>query len=216
MEILFFIANVFLCLAYAVRNILWLRLLAIIAGICSLPYFYFQAEPLYSVLFWEVIFILVNAFNIIILIMEQRAVYLDVDQKYLHAMVFSSLSPQELLKLLSIAKWREIKSDEVLIKKGSIIDELFLIFHGIVKVQVESKFLAYVKNGGFVGEMSYISGEATSADVIAMETTRYLSWSKTELDKLLANETAIKNVMQQVLSRDMVGKLRAGRNSSSE
>jgi|SaaInlStandDraft_4_1057021.scaffolds.fasta_scaffold20021_2 hypothetical protein len=208
MEALFFLANVLFCLAYAVRNIMWLRTLTITASLCVLPYFYFRTEPLYSVLFWEVLFILINAYNLTILILEQRKVYLSDDQQRLHEQVFSSLTPREMLTLLKSAQWKEAVAGEILITKGVVIDELQLIFHGTVNVEVNGEVVTQISGGGFVGEMSYVTGQPTSANVVAANLTRYLVWPRDKLEKLYSQNSAIKSVMQDVLSCDMAKKLR--------
>ena len=42
------IANVLYLVSYLVRDILWLRWLTVIAICTLMPYFYFQAEPLWA------------------------------------------------------------------------------------------------------------------------------------------------------------------------
>ena len=205
---IFFFANILYCLAYVVRDILWLRILTIIAAFCTFPYFYFQEKPLYSALFWQTSFILINAINLTDLILKRRPVHLTEEQQRLHLLVFRSLTPREMLKLIAIAEWKEAKPGEILINKGVVTEKLLLVFHGIAKVEANGEVRAHIRDGGFLGEMSYTSGKPTSADVVAMEHTRYLCWSKDNLELFFEKEQAIKDVMQTILGCDMAEKLR--------
>ena len=205
---MFFTANVMYCLAYVVRDILWLRVLTIIAALCTFPYFYFQKVPFYSALFWQTAFIVINAVNLTILIFERRPVFLTNDQKRLHLLLSRSFTSRELLKLLEIAEWKDAKKDEKLIKKGNRLEKLQLIFHGMVKVEVDGEIIGYIQDGGFAGEMSFASGEPTSADVIAIQNTRYLCWQKNKLESFFDKQPHINDTMWTLLGCDMATKLR--------
>ncbi|MFC1693443.1 cyclic nucleotide-binding domain-containing protein [Candidatus Latescibacterota bacterium] len=205
---MFFTANLMYCLAYVVRDILWLRILTIVAALCTFPYFYFQEVPLYSALFWQTAFIVINTINLTILILERRPVYLTNDQKRLHLLLSRSFTSRELLKLLAIADWKEAKTEEKLIEKGACLEKLQLIFRGMVKVEVDGEIAGYIQDGGFAGEMSFASGEPTSADVIAIQPTRYLCWQKNKLESFFDKQPRIKDTMWTLLGCDMAAKLR--------
>jgi CRP-like cAMP-binding protein len=57
--------------------------------------------------------------------------------------------------------------------------------------------------------MSFITGEAPTADVVAIDAIRYVSWPKTELKKFLAEHPPLRAAWQAVLGADLVSKLRA-------
>ena len=44
-ELLIHAANVLYIFAFMVRDILWLRILTVVAAACLIPYFYFRPEP---------------------------------------------------------------------------------------------------------------------------------------------------------------------------
>ncbi|MCF7810884.1 popeye domain-containing protein [bacterium] len=205
---LFFAANILYCSAYVVRDIFWLRVLTIIAAVCTFPYFYFQETPLYSALFWQSAFLIINAINLTVLFLERRPVDLSDDQKRLHLLLSRSFTPRELLKLLAFAEWKEAQQNEIIIKKGISLEKLQFIFHGMVKVEVDNKIVGHIQDGGFIGEMSFASGEPTSADVIAMQNTSYLCWQKDKLNAYFVKHPHIKETMWTLLGIDMAAKLR--------
>ncbi|HMP08038.1 MAG TPA: hypothetical protein PJ982_16945, partial [Lacipirellulaceae bacterium] len=70
------LGNVLYLVAYSVRDMLWLRIITVIATLCLMPYYYFRDEPLYAPIAWCTLFTLVNLVQIAILILEKRPVFL--------------------------------------------------------------------------------------------------------------------------------------------
>ncbi|MCK4743390.1 MAG: cyclic nucleotide-binding domain-containing protein [Sulfuriflexus sp.] len=205
---LFFFANILFCAAYVVRDILWLRVLTIVACLSTFPYFYFQPEPLYSAMFWQSAFILINVFNLTNLLLERRPVELPDDISRLHTLVFRSLTPREVLKLFSIAEWDIAKPGEFIVRKDQIANHLLLIYSGKASVESDGEQFAVTGDGQFIAEMSYMTGMRTSADVVASSEVRYVRWTRKKLDAFFEKESGIKNVLQVVLSHDLIGKLK--------
>ncbi|AMD01511.1 hypothetical protein [Halomonas chromatireducens] len=114
---LFFFANVLFCLAYMVRDMAYLRAITILAACSTLPYFYFQAVPLYSAMGWQVAFIVINSFNLIVLLLHRRPIKLDEQEQWLHESTLRFLKPRKMRRLLRLAKTHDIKKGEVLIMK---------------------------------------------------------------------------------------------------
>ena len=73
MELLVYIANSLYLVAYAVRDILHLRLLTIAATCCLAVYFYNQEKPMMTVVYWNIFFVALNAIQLVRLY-RQRAV----------------------------------------------------------------------------------------------------------------------------------------------
>ena len=61
MELLIYVANMLYLAAYAVRDILHLRMLTIVATCCLAVYFYNQVQPMMTVVCWNIFFIALNA-----------------------------------------------------------------------------------------------------------------------------------------------------------
>ena len=55
-DLLIHAANVLYLFAFMVRDILWLRILTIVAAACLIPYFYFRPEPLMTPIYWNLVF----------------------------------------------------------------------------------------------------------------------------------------------------------------
>ena len=60
----FFMANAIYVASYAVTNLILLRILTVIAGITTMPYFYLQAEPLWLAMFCQSMFVAINLYHL--------------------------------------------------------------------------------------------------------------------------------------------------------
>jgi Popeye protein conserved region len=203
------IANVLYLLSYSVKDILWLRCLTVVAALCLLPYYYVQPVPLIAAIAWNVLFIGINLVQIVILLRERRPVTLTGDQQRLYQLAFRSVTPREFLKLLEVARWEEATHGQIIVHKGEDIDRMMVIHSGAASIRCDERTVAELRPGQFVGEMSFITGDKTSADVVALETLRYVSWSKDSLRCLLKDRPQLKVALQYAIGVDLVGKLKA-------
>lgn len=59
------LSNVVFLVAYSVRDVLKLRILAVVGEGLTLPYYYFQNEKLWPPIFWGVAFMVVNVVRVV-------------------------------------------------------------------------------------------------------------------------------------------------------
>src|SRR4051794_11272645 len=109
------LGNVLFLLAYSVRDMLWLRIISVVATLFLMPYYCVRETPLYAPMCWATLFITVNLVQIALLILEKRPVFLSEEELHLYRTVFRGLKPKEFLKLLSIAEWKQAKMGEELL-----------------------------------------------------------------------------------------------------
>jgi len=86
---------------------------------------------------------------------------------------------------------------------------MMVIVSGAMDVEVDGKAISRLREGKFVGEMSFVTGQPPSADVVATAETRYVWWPRGELQKFLAGNPALRAAMQLVIGTDLAAKLRA-------
>jgi hypothetical protein len=201
-------ANVLYLLSYLVKDILWLRLLTVVAGLMLMTWAFFQPTPLWVSLAWNSVFLLINVYQSWMLILERRPVKLSERDLRLYQLVFRALTPREYLKLLALGRWEDAKADARLVERAQGLDRLMVIASGRAAVRVGERSFE-LGEGRFIGEMSFITGEAPTADVFAVDAVRYVSWPKKELTKFLADHPTLRAAWQAVLGADLVNKLRA-------
>jgi hypothetical protein len=202
------VANVLYLLSYLVRDILWLRLLTVIAGLVLMPYFVLQSPPLWPPVLWNVLFTAINGVQIGRLLAERRPVHLTEEQERLHALAFRALTPREFLRLARQGTWKTGSAGERIVDQGVVLGDLICMLSGKAAVRVDGSEVAQLEAGCFIGEMSYLTGARTTASVQVVEPARYLVWKNASLKALLDSDAALRSAVQLVIGRDLVSKLR--------
>ena len=64
MEILIYIANGMNLLGYCMKDILRLRLMMLAAASCLAAYFYSRPEPMMTVVYWNLFYVVLNLYQI--------------------------------------------------------------------------------------------------------------------------------------------------------
>jgi hypothetical protein len=202
------IASILTAIAYLVKDILWLRFLTVLACICGIVFNYFvPATPLWVVIYWNLLFMAINIVQIGIIFKERSEVDFTEEEKELYETLFKNFAPFEFMKLLRVGQWLEAKKDQVLAVEEKKLDEVMLIYNGLVSVETGGETVAQLRDGNFIGEISFLRGGAATATVRALEPTRYLSWAKEDLSQLLNRNPSMRFAMQTVISADLTGKL---------
>lgn len=203
--VVFFIANTIYCSAYVVKDILWLRILTIAAGVLTLPYFLFQGT--YSAVFWQTAFVSINLFHVVLLIMARRPVRLTKDQQVLHNMVFRNFTTREVRSILEIATWHTGVPNELLIVSGQQEPVLYLVQNGRAEVFQDGQIVAWYGPGAFMGELRFITGQPAVADVVFSTEARYVSWDTVTLRKILKRNSRLKAAFEVLISANIASKL---------
>lgn len=203
------IGNILYLFSYSVRDILWLRILTVVAICSMMPYYYCcSANPLLEPIAWNAVFAVVNLVQIGMLIMERRPVFLGEDELRLYRLVFSSLSPREFMKLMSIGEWKTATEGQALLLQHEPVNELSLVSKGRGSVEVDGRHIAEIEPGQFVGEMGFLTKQNASASVIARLPVEYIAWSDEQLRLLFKDAPQIHVKVQGILGSDLVEKLR--------
>lgn len=202
------LASILTMAAYLLKDILWLRLLTILSCFAGIAFNYFvPATPLWSVIYWNMLFAAINIVQIAIIIRERTGIHFTEEEKELHDTLFKNFAPFEFMKLMRIAQWLEAKQGEVLAVEKETLKAVMLIYNGLVGVETNGQEVARLKDGNFIGEVSFITGGAATATVRALQPTRYIAWSKDAISQLLNRNPSMRFAMQSMLSTDLSKKL---------
>lgn len=202
------LASILTLLAYLVKDILWLRALTILACIAGIIFNYFVATtPLWAVINWNLIFILINVVQIALILKERRGVSFTEEERELYQTLFRNLAPFEFMKLLRLGEWKDAKKGQLLAIENQRLENVLLIYNGLLTVESNGRQIAQLKDGNLVGEMSFVNEGIANATVRAVRPTRYLSWPKVELRHLLRRNPNMGYAMEQVFTGDLVKKL---------
>ena len=187
--------------SFVVKDIFWLRIMSIAASGFSIFYNYFiPAEPMMIAIGWNFIFITVNLYHIAVIVYEKRPVKMSSKNRELYDTMFKSMSPVEYLKINKIAKWKKFKVGDEIISQSKPVKNLHLIYNGTVDVVVGIQPVAELKDGQFVGEMSFLTEKPATATCIAKHDTECLVWDQQSFKDLLKRNPSLYFSIQSLLS----------------
>ena len=191
--------------SFLVKDILWLRLVSILASSFSVFYnWVIPAEPMWLAINWNFVFISLNLYHIAILIYEKRPIKMAPKDKELYETLFKELSPVEYLKITKIANWKKFKAGDTLIRQDHLVTDLILIYNGTVDVVVKDKIVAQLRDGQFVGEMSFLTEKSATATCVIKHDTECIMWKQPEFKQLLKRNPSLYYTIQGLLSNQLI------------
>jgi hypothetical protein len=194
--------------SFLVKDIFWLRIVSIIASLFSVFYNYvIPLEPMWLAINWNFIFIVVNIYHIAIILYEKREVKMDDKDQELYDTLFKEMTPVEYLKISRAAKWEMVKAGQRIITQGMPVPDLYLIYNGTVDVLVDKDQIAELKDGEFVGEMSFLTEKVATATCKVRYDAQCLVWKQKEFKELLKRNPSLYFTIQSVLSAQVSDKL---------
>ena len=123
-----------------------------------------------------------------------------------HVPIFDPLSDEEIERLASGSKRRVYAPGEAIVHKGQEGGSMFVVTRGSVKVQIPEKgyqkTLNTLHENDFFGEMSLLTGEPRSANVIAVTETEVLQIRKVGLKPILEhNPRLVQSISESIEER---------------
>ena len=153
---------------------------------------------------WNIVFVLVNLYHIAVIIYEKRPIKMAPKDKELYETLFRDLSPVEYLKVTKIAEWKKFKAGDTLIRQDHLVTDLILIYNGTVDVMVKEKKVAQLKDGQFVGEMSFLTEKSATATCVVKHDTECILWKQPEFKELLKRNPSLYYTIQGLLSNQLI------------
>jgi len=194
--------------SYLVKDIMYLRILSIVASLFGMFFNYtVPAEPLWLPIGWNAIFVMVNIYHISVLLYEKRPVQMDDKNTELYNTLFNELTPVEYLKISKAACWKNYQPNDVLIRQQHLVPDLILIYNGTVEVRVDNNKVAELRDGEFVGEMSFLTGKSATATCVVKHPTKCLVWKQQEFKDLLKRNPSLYFTIQSLLSAQVSSNL---------
>ena len=85
-----------------------------------------------------------------------------------------------------------------------LVKDLILIYNGTVNVEVDGEKVAELKDGQFVGEMSFLTEKPATATCNAEHDAECLVWKQQEFKDLLKRNPSLYYSIQSLLSNQLI------------
>ncbi len=188
------------------RNMAWLRTLAVMSGVIEILYrIYFLYDPVS--IFWKSLFILVNLIQLALIWYENRRYKLSHEEHHFIETVCPQLTAQRARKLLNVGAWHTAAAGRQLTFKGQMVPFLMFVSSGDVRVEVDGRVVGQCSRGDFLGEISFITEQPATADSFAVTEVRYLAFERKALAKLLSVEFELAHTLESSFNRNLIEKL---------
>lgn len=191
--------------ALAVRDILWLRNLMIVAQLLA-TYYAYATHNMYSV-FWHCLFIGMNTVQVVRVIRERKPVPIPNHLQDLASKKFHSMTTREFLNFWNIGDLHSY-INEPIIKDGSFPEKVALIVSGEVEIRKHQHVINKLSRARFVGEMSYLSNKPASAEVHAEDQVDVMCWTIDKLKQLEKINPTLLQKFHSILGEELAEKIR--------
>lgn len=198
-------AYVLMLCAFVTRDVLYLRILLVIAQ--SVVVLYTWSNGVRLVSGWNLLFAAINTYMAVQILKARRAVTLPDDLRELHAVHFAALSPAEFLRFWQMGE-RVTLDRERMAREGTTPDWLYFLLDGRAAVTRHGQSLLELSSGCFVCEMSLLTGEAANADVDVTGVAHVMRWPTASLQTLRLRDAPFWTKIQSAIGHDLVEKIR--------
>lgn len=186
------LAFILVALSLLAKDILWLRGLSVISSLCAIIFNYnAAAAPLWTPIRWNLFFISLNLFHISKIFLANKKIVLREKEREIYQWFFKDLSLVEFHKLIKSGSFKNLHPGEKVIKEGEVVDHLFLIYSGSIDILKNDTKVGNLKDGQFLGEMSFLSNEKATATAMVHYPTEVVVWNQKELKDLLTKSPSL-------------------------
>ena len=103
------VSYVLIALSYWMTNVFWLRVIAVVGVVFEILYFRMSGGDMHTGIGWDIIFIIINLYQIIRLIADQHRLRYMKELHLLSQGAFASLSREQLAQLVKVGSWRTLE-----------------------------------------------------------------------------------------------------------
>ena len=196
-------ANVIYLASYSVRDILWLRILTVIASALLIPYYAMQPVPLTAAIEWNVLFMAINCYWIVRLLIERRPVHFTPDEARLRQLSFASLTPPEARDLFAMGAWGDLDPETSLLKHDRDGSRFSVILRGDSDVIYRGTKISQLGAGQFVGTIDLQAEAMGDFEVWTRTATRVMCWPRDRLQSFLAPRPDVALALERSVGFDV-------------
>jgi hypothetical protein len=190
----------------AMRDIFWLRLLAIFSGLAGATYdFVWLHDPIGT--FWELCFTLVNVIQWTWLLYERRHKVLSPEEAKLKSEVFPMLSVADFRRLIANAETMTFLRGDILLRQGDEVHAVFLILTGEADIVLDGEGVTQCVAGDFIGEIGFFNAAPASATVTAAGTMKCLVFEVAMIRRLMERSSELERGISVAMNSNVATKL---------
>ena len=197
---------VLLLLSVLMRNLSWLRILAIGSGLAKIGYqFYTQSNAMES--FWESILVVVNVAQLLLVWWDNRRRRWTPAERLFLETFNPALPHSAAATLLRSGFWHEAPDGTSIIEEGQTVNALLYLSKGTVRIEVGASAVGECSTGDFLGEMTWQSGKPATATAITAGPVLYLRFGRDNLERAMKQRPVLQYALQTSFNSNLIDKI---------
>ena len=204
------IANLIILSSFLVSDVIWLRLLSVVGGFAWIGYFTFSIPSIgWAGIGWNVIFISINLYYIIQLILERRPVHLTDQERALKHQLAPDLEARTWADILKLGQI--VRHQGVLIEAGTELQSIYLLLNGQLAAS-HCGISESLTTGSLIGGISYLNNLPYPDQIESREEVEMIHWSKSTLQEYLERTPEALSIFQQLFGSEIAQQRARARN----
>ncbi len=181
------------------------RLLLIVSSLIFVVFGAIISSP--SIVIWNLIIAGLNVYRLGKDVLASRAISLTADELAVRDRYFAGVSDFDFNALW--VSGRTVTHDStVIISDRSQPEWVAMVLDGQVEIQRDGICERSVGQGALLGEMSYVSGDPATVDVVALGRVTVREWDQRHLRLLDQTHPPSAKVLDRLIARDLAAKAR--------
>jgi CRP-like cAMP-binding protein len=193
--------------SFSVRGMLPLRVLAAGSQTIAIPYFVLQPTPLWTPTGWTALFLAINLYHIVRILLERRPVDLTRDEQKLYDLAFRTFETRSFLKLVGVGEWKTAGSGHRVITQGEPVERIAVPIAGCASARRGSQEFATLEPGAFIGVSGVLAGRPSPYHVEIAEGSRYLCWAASALHDFLGRNPDLRIKFSEIANHHLADQL---------
>lgn len=202
------LSYVMIAISYWLTDMFWLRSVAVVGLSLEIIYFLLSGGDLRAGIGWDLIFILINLYQLYRLAQERLSLRLPEKDRELLRRVLTGLDDVQIARLLGAGALCELEAGTTLAEENQPLERLYFLCDGRVGVSIGGRAISHLEEGNFVGEVAFLTERPASATVIAETPVRVLAFDRGKLKQFFKNETEVAGLIYQLIGRDLAHKIK--------
>ena len=157
------LSYILIAVSYWLTDIFWLRVVAVVGLALEIVYFLLSGGDLRTGIGWDLVFILINVYQLYRLVQERLSLRLPEKDRELLRSILVGLDDAKISRLLGAGALCDVAEGTTLAKENEELEKLYFLCDGRVRVTIGGHEVAHLKEGNFVGEVAFLTERPATA-----------------------------------------------------
>ncbi len=202
------LSYILIAISYWLTDIFWLRIVAVVGLSLEILYFLLSGGDLRTGIGWDLVFILINLYQIYWLVQDRLSLRLPEKDRELLRRVLTGLSDAQIARLLNAGALCNLPAGTKLAVENQALEKLYFLCAGRVGVTIGGRDVSQLEEGNFVGEVAFLTERPATATVIAETEVRALAFDRDKLKRFFQGETQVAGLIYQLIGRELAHKIK--------